>query len=101
MKCYTLNNDKRTNCSLFFITKSKWWISDLDLKILNDKSDKYTCFNCCYGNDKWRQIDRLVERFTLIDPVNEKQWRKNSLQTKVSLQNISKKRHSECKKKQI
>lgn len=63
-----------------------------------NKFDKYTCFNCCYGNDKRRQIDRLVKRFTLIDPVNEKQWGKNCLQTKVSLQHISKKRHSECKK---
>lgn len=66
-----------------------------------NKFDKYTCFNCCYGNccygkcyccygnDKWRQIDRLVERFTLIDPVNEKQWRKNCLQTKVSLQHCN------------
>lgn len=66
-----------------------------------NKFDKYTCFNCCNGNDKWRQIDRLVERFTLIDPVNEKQWGKNCLQTKVPLQHISKKRHSECKKTNI
>lgn len=66
-----------------------------------NKFDKYTCFNCCYGYDKWRQIDRLVERFTLIDPVNKKQWRKKCLQTKVSLQHISKKRHSECKKTNI